>query len=212
MLRHRRNLPQREPVNFLAGSHEALFERARRGRFSGRWLQLKLCRLRRESLDFHKIIALIRCDAQFTVGLQRLMNVRKKNVRYDAAASMPALGPGIGKQKMKDTHGAGRQQSTHRVGIFQVQDARVSEPGPRDSSTRCAHSSGHPLDAEKIPPEVKRGTFDQECSIAATKIDLERCLSGKNSLDIQRRKIICRENFGICCRMIKKKRNRYCHA
>ncbi len=173
---------------------------------------MKLHRLSREALDLQKIITLVGRDAQLTMGLECSMNVCQKTFRHKAAARMPALGPGIRKHEMKDQHGAGRQQSTDRMGSFQVQNARVTQPGTRDSPASCRHSSGQAFDPEKVLLGVKRGDLDQERAVTASKIDFELSLSGKNLLEIERGKIICRKNFGARALVINSKRKRWRHA
>jgi len=78
-----------------------------------------------------------------------------------------------------------------------VQDARVAQPGLPDSPTGCRHSPRNPFDTEKIPIWIPRGDLDQKRSITASQVDFERGRSGKNRLDIQRRKIVRGNNFGI---------------
>ena len=96
---------------------------------------------------------------------------------------MTAFWPWIGKQEIKCFHRPGRQQITHRIRIFDAQQTHISNH--RGFSRSTTDSTKQPLDSEKI---LLRQAFCQranERAVAAAKIDVERCVTAEDFLQIE---------------------------
>jgi hypothetical protein len=88
----------------------------------------KLCRLRCELQDIPKIIQVIRHDSQDSIFHESSMDCGEKISRDNATLVMPALGPRIGKQQMKNFYRSFRQQVSNGVVSFGSQDPGIVKP------------------------------------------------------------------------------------
>src|SRR5919106_4896825 len=100
---------------------------------------------------------------------------------------------------MKYRDGSLRKQVANGVRNLDLQDARVGEVIAFDLAAGASHAPRHALNSEKVSGRVRRGGRREKQSIAAAKIDLKRPSVAVDGLEIQRRKIIRRDDFGSCC-------------
>lgn len=188
-----RNFSEHEPVDL--GLAESLFE----GAWGAMRFQIgahdELRRLSGEAFDFPKVIDLIGHDAEQAVPSKRAMNGDEEILGDDATAPMPAFGPGIGKQQMKQGDRIRRQHLLNCIGGFHPQDTRIGEFALDNFPMRAAHSPEETFNSKKVPCRIGRGDFYEEGAVAAPKIDLERRVSVINGLQIELRKIIRRNDF-----------------
>ena len=192
---HFRNFLEHEPVNLALA--ESLFE--------GAWCAARfrigsddeLRGLNGQAFDLSKIIDLIGDDAEEAVRSESAMNGDEEILGYDPASPMPAFGPGIGKHQMKQSDRIRRQHLLYCIGSFHPQDARVSEFALRNFPVRASHSPEETFNSKKVPCRIGRGDFDEKGAVATTKIDLERCASAIDGLQIQRHKIIRRNDLYV---------------
>ena len=190
-----RNFSEDEPVDLRFA--ESLFERAwgtMRFRIGA---DHKLRRLTGEAFDFPKVNDLIRRDAQQAVRSKCTMNRGEKIFRYDPTAPMPPFGPGIGKHQMKQCDRIRWQHLPNSIGSFHPQNARVRELALRNFPVRAPHSPEETFNSKKIPCRIGRGHFHEKGPVSASKIDLDRRASTIDGLQIERRKIIRRNDFHV---------------
>jgi len=190
-----RNFSEHEPVDL--GLAESLFEGARGARRFRIGADQELRRLSGEAFDFPKVIDLIGHDAEQAVRSKRAMNGDEEILGDDATAPMPAFGPGIGKQQMKQRDRIRRQHLLHCIGGFHPQDTRVGEFALDNFPVRASHSPEETFNSKKVPCRIGRGDFYEEGTVAAPKIDFERRASAVDGLQIERRKIILRNDFYV---------------
>jgi len=188
-----RNFSEHEPVDL--GLAESLFEGAWGAvRF---WIgaDRELRRLSGKAFDFPKVIDLIGHDAEQAIRSKRAMNGGEEILGHDPAAPMPAFGPGIGKQQVKQGNRIRRQHLLNCIGGFHPQDPRVAEFALRNFPVRASHSPEETFNSKKVPCRIGRGDFDEKGAVAAPKIDLDRRASAIDGLQIERGKIIRRNDF-----------------
>ena len=89
----------------------------------------------------------------------------------------------------------GREQIFHRVGSLHPQDAHVAQAVPGRSAASAAHAAEQPLDAEKIALRKSLRHRDEKRPVAAPEIDFQRSRSRKNLREIERREVVCGNQF-----------------
>src|SRR4029077_15842257 len=106
---------------------------------------------------------------------------------------MAAFWPGIRKQQIKCCDGSFGEQVTDGIRTFDIQNADVFEVGRFPAAFR--HAPDQALGAEKVSFRIARGQFAQERTVAAAKIDLQRCDASKDREQIERRDVCFRDQF-----------------
>lgn len=125
------------------------------------------------------------------------MNGGEEILGYDPAAPMPPFGPGIGEHQVKQRDRARREHLLNCIRRFDPQNARIGEFASRNFPVRASHSPKKTFDSKKVPSWIVRGDFDEKGSVAAPQIDLKRCASAIDGFQIERRKIIRRNDFCV---------------
>src|SRR2546430_4382376 len=101
----------------------------------------KKWRLRNEPRDLAKILGVIRRDPDRAVWEKRAMKRGEEGFIHKTAQRMAALGPGIGKHKVKPGDRILRKEPLDGVGNLEAQDARIRQAVPLDSPTGRAHAA-----------------------------------------------------------------------
>ncbi len=127
------------------------------------------------------------------------MQGRKESFINQAAGSVAALRPRIGKHQVKDGNRIRRQKPLDRVGNLNPQNPGVRQTGSLDFSTGSANAAKQALDSEKIPGGILGRDRAEERSVAATKVYFERRAPAENSGQVEELKTICRDDLDLAC-------------
>lgn len=177
-------------MNLQAILTKSLFKRARGNGQLPFSNNIKLGTAGCQPLDFAEIFDLIGRDPNHAIRHERPMQRGKEVLRYNSTRGMPPLWPWIRKHQMKHSHRTRREEVTDCVGNLPTQNASIADVAVFDFPTGTSHPSSHPLNAKKISLWTLSGRGDQKRAIAASKVDLQRCLALENGAEIKWREII----------------------
>ena len=118
---------------------------------------------------------------------------------HKTAPRMAALGPGVGKHKVKGGDGILRKELLDGVGNLEPQDARILQPDPLDFLTSRAHSTEQTLDPQEILRGIFGGKSREKRTVTAAEIDFDGCPTAVDFFEIERHETIGRDEFHLAC-------------
>lgn len=196
-------------MNFQATLDEALFKGANRGRPFEIRDSNEAGGLGGQAFDFAEVSGLICGDPDGAAGRKRSVKCAEKILRDDPTRAMASFRPWIRKHEMEDRDGTRGEQMSDSVRNFNLQDTGIVQSGYFDLAQCAPHATRHAFDSKEISGGTRRRARGQERSVAASKVDHQRCSIAVDGPKIKWRKIISRDDLrrmGYCrgsCRHVE---------
>jgi hypothetical protein len=127
------------------------------------------------------------------------MQRQKESFIKQAAGSVAALWPWIGKHQVKNGNRIRRQKPLDRVGNLNPQNPGVRQARSLDLSTGSANAAKQTLDSKKIAAGILDRNRTEKCSVATTEINFERRDPAENSHQVEDLGTICRDELDLAC-------------